>query len=229
MLDLRGRLQQGAGDAPLVDTGEMVYISSLALLKMLKHGTHPRSPTYCWPSFKFLRQPLPSSPTDLRLPYPQCPPCTAPDAVLLRSTSSSSSSSQRALTNNSGVLDRFANHKLEAEVEVDVAGRRPIPTHRPRRPPDFSLPRTLAHHRQFDLSHMFSSRMAGRAGVPMEVMGLMLGEFVDDYTVQVIDVFAMPQSGTVRTPSLASICPSVRPSARPYHNCPIASWPANEP
>lgn len=36
----------------------------------------------------------------------------------------------------------------------------------------------------------------GRAGVPMEVMGLMLGKFVDDYTVQVIDVFAMPQSGT---------------------------------
>ena len=38
---------------------------------------------------------------------------------------------------------------------------------------------------------------SGRAGVPMEVMGLMLGEFVDDYTVRVIDVFAMPQSGTV--------------------------------
>ncbi len=37
---------------------------------------------------------------------------------------------------------------------------------------------------------------AGRAGVPMEVMGLMLGEFVDDYTVKVVDVFAMPQSGT---------------------------------
>ncbi|RKP12648.1 26S proteasome non-ATPase regulatory subunit [Piptocephalis cylindrospora] len=35
-----------------------------------------------------------------------------------------------------------------------------------------------------------------RAGVPMEVMGLMLGEFVDDYTVRVTDVFAMPQSGT---------------------------------
>ncbi len=31
----------------------------------------------------------------------------------------------------------------------------------------------------------------------MEVMGLMLGEFVDEYTVRVIDVFAMPQSGTV--------------------------------
>jgi len=36
----------------------------------------------------------------------------------------------------------------------------------------------------------------GRAGVPMEVMGLMLGTFVDEYTVRVIDVFAMPQSGT---------------------------------
>lgn len=36
----------------------------------------------------------------------------------------------------------------------------------------------------------------GRAGVPMEVMGLMLGEFVDEYTVQIKDVFAMPQSGT---------------------------------
>ena len=36
----------------------------------------------------------------------------------------------------------------------------------------------------------------GRAGVPMEVMGLMLGDFVDDYTIRCTDVFAMPQSGT---------------------------------
>lgn len=36
----------------------------------------------------------------------------------------------------------------------------------------------------------------GRAGVPMEVMGLMLGDFVDEFTIHVIDVFAMPQSGT---------------------------------
>ena len=35
-----------------------------------------------------------------------------------------------------------------------------------------------------------------RSGVPLEVMGLMLGEFVDDYSIKVIDVFAMPQSGT---------------------------------
>lgn len=36
----------------------------------------------------------------------------------------------------------------------------------------------------------------GRAGIPMEVMGLMLGEFVDEFTIKVVDVFAMPQSGT---------------------------------
>lgn len=36
----------------------------------------------------------------------------------------------------------------------------------------------------------------GREGVPNEVMGLMLGEFVDDYTVKVDDVFSMPQIGT---------------------------------
>lgn len=36
----------------------------------------------------------------------------------------------------------------------------------------------------------------GREGVPNEVMGLMLGEFVDDYSVRVDDVFAMPQIGT---------------------------------
>ena len=35
-----------------------------------------------------------------------------------------------------------------------------------------------------------------RSGIPLEVMGLMLGEFVDDYTINVFDVFAMPQSGT---------------------------------
>lgn len=37
----------------------------------------------------------------------------------------------------------------------------------------------------------------GRAGVPMEVMGLMLGEFIDDYTVRVVDVFSMPPPATV--------------------------------
>eukprot|EP01155_Anaeramoeba_flamelloides_P052231 Anaeramoba_flamelloidesc42694_g1_i6.p1 GENE.c42694_g1_i6~~c42694_g1_i6.p1 ORF type:complete len:131 (+),score=17.61 c42694_g1_i6:43-435(+) len=36
----------------------------------------------------------------------------------------------------------------------------------------------------------------GRSGIPMEVMGLMLGKFVDEYTVRVDDVFASPQIGT---------------------------------
>ena len=31
-----------AADAPVVDTAELVYISSMALLKMLKHGRKPR-------------------------------------------------------------------------------------------------------------------------------------------------------------------------------------------
>ncbi|KAF2072477.1 hypothetical protein CYY_006209 [Polysphondylium violaceum] len=44
-----------------------------------------------------------------------------------------------------------------------------------------------------------------RAGVPLEVMGLMLGELIDEYTIRVIDVFAMPQSGT--TVSVEAIDP----------------------
>ena len=39
----------------------------------------------------------------------------------------------------------------------------------------------------------------GKAGIPLEVMGLMLGYYVDDYTVKCIDVFSMPQSGTETT------------------------------
>jgi len=31
-----------------------------------------------------------------------------------------------------------------------------------------------------------------KAGVPFEVMGIMLGEVVDEYTVECVDVFAMP-------------------------------------
>ncbi|EPY24881.1 26S proteasome regulatory subunit N11 [Angomonas deanei] len=36
----------------------------------------------------------------------------------------------------------------------------------------------------------------GRAGVPLEVMGLMIGEQIDDYTIRVADVFSMPQTAT---------------------------------
>lgn len=82
-------------DAPVVDTAEQVYISSLALLKMLKHGRAGKS-----------------------------------------------------------------KKKLKSLISFKIRIRILI------------------------------------LGVPMEVMGLMLGEFVDDYTVRVDDVFAMPQSGT---------------------------------
>eukprot|EP00439_Symbiodinium_sp_Y106_P043603 s966_g5.t1 len=53
---------------------------------------------------------------------------------------------------------------------------------------------TISHH---GLTMRLFRKMLkhGRAGVPMEVMGLMLGEFIDDYTVRVVDVFSMPQSG----------------------------------
>lgn len=44
-----------------------------------------------------------------------------------------------------------------------------------------------------------------RAGVPYEVMGLMLGEVHDDFTITVVDVFSMPQSGT--TISVESVDP----------------------
>jgi len=62
-------------------------------------------------------------------------------------------------------------------------------------PPDQNVPDTaeITYISSLALLKMLKH---GRAGVPMEVMGLMLGEFVDEYTVQVVDVFAMPQSGT---------------------------------
>jgi 26S proteasome regulatory subunit N11 len=44
-----------------------------------------------------------------------------------------------------------------------------------------------------------------RSGIPFEVMGLMVGEIHDDYTITVVDVFSMPQKGT--TVSVESVDP----------------------
>ena len=44
-----------------------------------------------------------------------------------------------------------------------------------------------------------------RSGIPFEVMGIMVGEFIDEYTVEVVDVFAMPQLQT--TVSVESVDP----------------------
>lgn len=102
-----------------VDTAEQIYISSLALLKMLKHGK----------AAPWLTRDPDLRPTRQLAPVPQ-----------------------------------------------------------------FSQP--CFHICSLHLILPTSMLAAGRAGVPMEVMGLMLGEFIDDYTVRVVDVFAMPQSGT---------------------------------
>lgn len=45
-----------------------------------------------------------------------------------------------------------------------------------------------------------------KAGVPFEVMGIMLGEFVDEYEIVVKDVFSMPTLAT--TVSVESIDPA---------------------
>jgi 26S proteasome regulatory subunit N11 len=45
-----------------------------------------------------------------------------------------------------------------------------------------------------------------KAGVPFEVMGIMLGEVVDEYTVECVDVFAMPQLAS--TVSVEAIDPA---------------------
>ena len=100
------------GDVPQVDTAEQIYISSLALLKMLKHGEQR-----AWRKRK-----KPS-------------------------------------------IDRWARRREQRCLSFFLLILSPL---------------------------SFSNHFTGRAGVPMEVMGLMLGEFVDDYTIRVADVFAMP-------------------------------------
>jgi len=80
----------------------------------------------------------------------------------------------------------------------------------------------------------------GRAGVPVEVMGLMLGEFVDEYTVRVVDVFAMPQNGTgvsieaVDAVFQQQMCDMLKQTGRPeevvgwYHSHPgFGCWLSN--
>lgn len=61
--------------------------------------------------------------------------------------------------------------------------------------PDTPLPDT-AEKVQISSLSLLKMIKHGRAGVPMEVMGLMLGQFVDEYTITCVDVFAMPQHGT---------------------------------
>ena len=76
----------------------------------------------------------------------------------------------------------------------------------PRRQPgaDIPLPDT---GEQIYISSLALIKMLkhSRSGVPFEVMGLMIGEIHDDYTISVVDVFSMPQTGT--TISVESVDP----------------------
>uniref|UniRef100_A0A0K0EEE9 MPN domain-containing protein n=1 Tax=Strongyloides stercoralis TaxID=6248 RepID=A0A0K0EEE9_STRER len=38
-----------------------------------------------------------------------------------------------------------------------------------------------------------------KSGIPMEVMGLLLGQFIDEYTIRITDVFGMPQKASTAT------------------------------
>lgn len=64
-----------------------------------------------------------------------------------------------------------------------------------------ALLKMLRHARSgvpLEVGWMYSqSASPKRYQAALQVMGLMLGSFVDDYTINVVDVFAMPQSGTV--------------------------------
>lgn len=77
--------------------------------------------------------------------------------------------------------------------------------------PDQPLPDT-AEKIQISSLSLLKMLKHGRAGVPMEVMGLMLGQFVDDYTITCVDVFAMPQVRPIVAmekrcyPSVGKIC-----------------------
>lgn len=63
-------------------------------------------------------------------------------------------------------------------------------------PPDDGPQNDTAEKVQISSLSLLKMLKHGKAGIPMEVMGLMLGEKVDDYTITCVDVFSMPQHGT---------------------------------
>ncbi|CAK64986.1 unnamed protein product (macronuclear) [Paramecium tetraurelia] len=71
-------------------------------------------------------------------------------------------------------------------------------------PPETSIPDTAE---QVTISALALIKMLkhARAGIPFEVMGLLLGDIVDDYHIRVYDVFSMPQ--TASSVSVESVDP----------------------
>ncbi|KAI6681853.1 hypothetical protein NL676_035734 [Syzygium grande] len=155
-----GALGRPPRDSPTtLDSAEQVYISSLALLKMLKHGKS------------------------------------------LSSSSPAAVARFRQLDVKKGESVRVSWPVLSAGLHFQCRGiggkDRVFGIEFGR----FRMEYWLWARWWLDSVFAFSKRRPGfdrpgRAGVPMEVMGLMLGELVDEYTVRVVDVFAMPQSGT---------------------------------
>eukprot|EP00796_Vickermania_ingenoplastis_P011954 gene11954-8229_t len=62
--------------------------------------------------------------------------------------------------------------------------------------PSMEEPRDTAETIQVSSLALLKMLLHGRAGVPLEVMGLMIGHMIDDYTIRVTDVFSMPQTAT---------------------------------
>ena len=131
-------------DAPQVDTAEQVYISSLALLKMLKHG----------------RAGVPMEVSENVAP----------------------------ITNNKASSRSFLLPVTATRIITSTSAR--------------EFGRSVGRERRSVLTCGWAIRLIylflffSFLFCFAQVMGLMLGEFVDDYTVRVVDVFAMPQSGT---------------------------------
>lgn len=71
-MNLGGAGAQPMGDAPMVDTAETVHVSSLALLKMLKHGTLFSPPKGERISFCISFIPLPNSPNIFLFLFVSC-------------------------------------------------------------------------------------------------------------------------------------------------------------
>lgn len=140
-----GEAGGAVGDAPQVDTAEQIYISSLALLKMLKHGVQRRAGCGGRGGWQRLARRPAAKLGCVRPRHAQRPAAGRSDAL---------AAGVPACAARTGVL-------LDALQWAAPACTLP--------------PRCRA---------LLCPR-AGRAGVPMEVMGLMLGEFVDDYTVKV--------------------------------------------
>lgn len=58
------------------------------------------------------------------------------------------------------------------------------------------VPRDTSETIQVSSLALLKMLLHGRAGVPLEVMGLMIGDIIDEYTIRVTDVFSMPQTTT---------------------------------